>query len=64
MKNVIYIFLAVAIILIIYNLTYLDFSNLLEGESSVAVIGILTASCAVILMLILRASKIIEKKKK
>lgn len=64
MKNVIYIFLAVAIILIIYNLTYLDFSNLLEGESSVAIIGILTASCAVVLMLILRVSKLIQKKRK
>ena len=64
MKNIIYIFILIAVGLIIYNITFLDFSNLFEGESGVAMIGILTASCAIILLLILQTSRKILKKKK
>jgi len=64
MKNIIYVFIGIAIILIIYNLTFLDFENLLEGESGIALIGILAGACVIILMLILRTSRIIAKKKR
>jgi len=64
MKKVIYIFIGLAIILIIYNATFLDFSNLFEDESGIALIGILAGACVILLMLILRASRIIAKKKK
>jgi len=64
MKNIIYVFIGIAIILIIYNLTFLDFGNLLEDESGIALIGILTGACVIILMLILRTSRIIAKKKR
>jgi len=64
MKKVIYFFIGIAIILIIYNLTFLDFSNLLEGESGIALIGIFAGACVILLMLILRTSRIIEKKKR
>ncbi len=64
MKIVIYIFILIAIGLIIYNITFLDLSNLFEGESGVALIGILTAACAIMLMLILQASRKIARRKK
>jgi NADH:ubiquinone oxidoreductase subunit K len=63
-KNIYYIFIGIAIILIAYNVTFLDFSNLIEGQSRVALIGIVTGSCAILLMLILRTSKKIAKKRK
>lgn len=63
MNKVIYIFIGIAVILIAYNITYLNFSNLLEGESKTAVIGILAAACVILMMLILRTSKKIAKKK-
>ncbi len=64
MKKVIYLFIGIAIILIIYNLTFLDFSNLFEGESSIALIGILAGACVILLMLILHTSRKIAKKKR
>jgi len=64
MKNTIYIFIGIAILLIAYNVTFIDFSNPMEGQSGIALIGIVTAACAILLMLILRTSKIIERKKR
>ncbi len=64
MKKVIYLFIGIAIILILYNLTFLDFSNLFEGESSIALIGVFAGACVILLMLILRTSRKIEKKKR
>ncbi|MFT5248395.1 MAG: hypothetical protein ACI93P_000107, partial [bacterium] len=42
MKYFYYIFIGIAIILITYNVTFLDFSNLIDGQSGVALIGIAT----------------------
>ena len=64
MKYFIYFFIGIAILLIAYNVTFIDFSNPTEGQSGVALIAIVAASCGVLLMLILRTSKIIEKKKR
>tara|TARA_B100000767_G_scaffold191839_1_gene179068 strand:+ start:754 stop:951 length:198 start_codon:yes stop_codon:yes gene_type:complete len=63
MKYFNYIFISIAIILIVYNVTFLDFSNLTEGQSRVALIVILTGACAILLVLILRTAKKIAKKK-
>ena len=63
MKYFSYILIGIAIILIGYNSTFLDFKNLLNDDSGVALIGIITALCAIFLVLILRISKTIEKKK-
>ena len=63
MKIFSYILIAIAVGLIIFNTTKLDFSNLLDGESAVAVICILAAACVITLLLILRTSKQIENKK-
>ena len=54
------IFLAVA--LIVFNVTRLDFNNLLQGESMYALIGIAASFCAVLILLIFRMSKEIEKR--
>lgn len=64
MKIVIPIFIVIAVGLIIYNLTFIDLDNLFAGESQVALIGILTALCVIVLLLIFRTSKQIEKKHK
>jgi positive regulator of sigma E activity len=56
------VFLALA--LIIFNITLLDFDNLFEGNSVVALIGIVASFCAIFILLIFRMSKIIEEKTK
>lgn len=53
-----------ALILIVFNFTKVDFNAPFEGESMAALITILAGSCCVLLMLILRISKRIEEKVK
>lgn len=50
----------IAIALIIFNATKLNFEALFEGESQTAIITIVAALCAFILLQILRISKKIE----
>lgn len=64
MKIANYIIIAVAIGLIILNVTKLDFENLFQGESVVALICIIAILCAVCLLLIYSTSKSIEDKTK
>lgn len=64
MKTFTYILIAIAACLGIYNLTKLDYSNPFEGDSSIAAIGILASACVILLLLILKTSKKIEKKKR
>ncbi|MEM6516571.1 MAG: hypothetical protein AAF688_10350 [Bacteroidota bacterium] len=54
----------VALGIIIFNVTKLDFSNLLDGESQIALISILAAGCAIFLVQILRLSKKVALKAK
>jgi hypothetical protein len=54
------IFLATA--LIIFNITRLDFKNLFQGDSMYALIGVAASFCAVLILVIFRMSKEIEKK--
>lgn len=61
MKYFIYFLILCAVALIGYNFSLLDFDNLLEGDSSTALVGILAAFCVIVLMLILLVSKRIEK---
>lgn len=58
------ILIILALGLIIFNVTLLDFQKPLEGESAVALIGIAAAFCAVLILLIFRMSKKIEDKMK
>ncbi|KJJ39662.1 MULTISPECIES: hypothetical protein [Aequorivita] len=59
MKIFIYILMALAAGLIIFNATKLDFDNLFAGESGVASISILAGLCAILLLGILLVSKMI-----
>ena len=56
--------LFIAIALIIVNVFLLDFNKPMEGNSSVALIGIAASFCAVLILLIFRMSKKIEEKLK
>ncbi|NNE76096.1 MAG: hypothetical protein HKN31_03390 [Pricia sp.] len=58
--NIILIVLAIA--LVAYNVTLVDFENPLEGDSTIALIGIVASLSAIILLLIYRTSKKIQKK--
>lgn len=62
MKYVIYTLIALASILLIYNLTLLDFDNLFAGDSSIALIGVFAALCTIVLMFILLISRKIQRK--
>lgn len=54
----------IAIVLIMYNATKINFDMLFQGESVVALITIFASLCAILLLQILRISKKIEKKSK
>jgi Mg2+ and Co2+ transporter CorA len=61
MKILTLILSILAIALVIFNATRLNFDALFEGDSFTAVVTIVAALCALILLLILRISKKIEK---
>ena len=56
------VLIVLAIVLIIFNISLLDFSNPLEGNSMIAFIGIAASFCAVLILVIFRMSKSIEEK--
>ena len=64
MKIIIHILSILAIALIIYNITKVDFNSPFEGDSVTAIITILAALCAILLLQILRVSRKIEQKNK
>lgn len=59
-KTLTVILIVVAIALIAYNVTLVNFDNLLEGNSAIALIGIAASLCAIILLLIFITSKKIQ----
>lgn len=64
MKIFTYIIVFLAIVLIGFNITMLDFKHMLEGDSLIALIGIIAILCAVVVLLIFRLSKSIDDKLK
>jgi UDP-N-acetylmuramyl pentapeptide phosphotransferase/UDP-N-acetylglucosamine-1-phosphate transferase len=64
MKNFVYILLTVAAGLLIFNITQLDFSNIFEGDSLIAAIGVLASACVLLLLVILQTSLKIKATKK
>ena len=56
------VFLALAVI--IFNITLIDFKNPLQGDSAVALIGIAASFCAVLILIIFRMAKMIEERTK
>lgn len=61
MKIFTYILTIIAVLLIGYNVTQINFDAPFEGESMTALITILAGLCAIILLAILRVSKKIEQ---
>jgi hypothetical protein len=64
MKTFTYIIIAIAVVFIAINASMLDFKNLFEGESLIALIAIFAILCAVVILLIFKLSKSIEEKLK
>jgi len=64
MKIFIYILMGLAIALLIFNLTKVDYSSPLAGNSEVAVISVLACACALVLLLILTISRKIADKRR
>lgn len=64
MKAFIYFLIVVASALIIYNFTFIDFSNAFTGDSKTALIGVLASSIVVVLMVILLLSRAISERSK
>ncbi len=62
MKYLIYVLLILSTVILIFNITQLNFENILEGNSYIAVIGIFAAMCVIVLMLILLVSRMIKSK--
>ncbi|MFT5215149.1 MAG: ABC-type maltose transport system permease subunit [Glaciecola sp.] len=61
MKTFTYILTVIAILLIGYNVTQINFDAPFEGQSIVALITVFAGLCAIILLAILRVSKKIEQ---
>ena len=57
-----YIFLGIALVLLVFNIYQLDFENLLSEDGKVAIIGVLGCLVAIVLLLILQYSSKIKEK--
>lgn len=64
MKIFTYIMLAFVAIMIAFNISMLDFKNLFQGESLIALIGIIALLCGACILLIYRTSRMIHDKTK
>lgn len=62
MKYFRYVLIGLALALIAYNATVLEPDNLLEGDSQIALIGILASASVIVLIAILIQSERIKKK--
>jgi hypothetical protein len=62
MKLFINILVFLALSLLVFNITLLDFKNPLQGDSAIASIGIVASFCAILILLIFKMSKKIEDK--
>ncbi len=56
------LFIILAIALIIYNITMLNFDHLFEGDSIIALISIVASLCAIVILIIFLMSKKIQEK--
>ena len=64
MKTLIYVFLVLAIGLLIFNVFNIDFDSPLEGDSFAAVVGVGASLCAVLLLVILQVALKIQRRVK
>ena len=61
-KTLSFILIVLGVALIAYNVTLVNFENPFEGNSIIAIIGIIAALCAIVLLLIYMTSKKIQEK--
>ena len=61
-KKISIVLIIIALALIAYNTTIINFENPLEGNSIIAIIGVVAALCAIVLLLIYITSKRIQDK--
>jgi LPXTG-motif cell wall-anchored protein len=52
----------IALALVVFNITKLDFNNILEGDSTIALIGIVASLSVLALLFIFKKSKAIQEK--
>lgn len=64
MKIFSYVIIVLSLFLIIFNFTKVDFDNPFEGNSSIALIGVVCGFCAIFLILIYKMSKMVDEKTK
>jgi hypothetical protein len=64
MKIFSYVVIVLAIALIAFNITKINMDAPFEGQSTVALIGVVSGLCAIFLMVIFLVSKKIEEKTK
>ncbi|MEP2937537.1 MAG: hypothetical protein ABJM06_09390 [Gilvibacter sp.] len=62
MKILIYLFIVIALVLIGFNSTKIDWNSPFAGDSIIALIQIMASLCAIVLLLILLFSKKIKEK--
>ena len=62
MKIFTYVAVTIALVLIVFNLFQIDSSNPFEGNSTIAIIGVVAGICAILLLALVRFSKMIEEK--
>lgn len=62
MKIFIKVLVILALLMVVFNATKIDYNAPLQGDSSVAVIGVLASTCALLLLFILLLSKKIAEK--
>lgn len=62
MKIFIRVMMVLALVMAVFNTTKIDFEAPLQGDSSVALIGVMASACAFLLLLILLLSKKIAVK--
>ena len=64
MRKFSYIIIALSIITIIFNATKIDFEKPFEGESTIAIIGIIASFCAILIVTLLKKKKkVVEQTK-
>ena len=64
MKIILPLFMVLAIVSCVFNLTQIDWVDPITGKSSVAVIGVMASASAFLLLLILILSKRVAQKLK
>ena len=63
-KKITIVLIILALALIVYNVTVIDYTDPFGEKSIIAVIGVVAALCAIVLLLILLASRKISDKVK